>query len=132
MALEIFSKFHEIYENFKVEIFTMHLYSFLSLALLFLLFPSLSFLSPSIPFPSHFPSCPLPPLSYPLIAARGSGEALKAPPVGSGAKPQPPTILVLFYAENSILVTFKLFHILALEICQKMYENLLKKAGTFT
>jgi len=66
--------------------------------------PSLSVpsTSPSLPFPSPFPSptlpqpSPSPAAKRPSNPARGSEGALWAPPVGSGAEPQPKSNLVHF------------------------------------
>ena len=43
-----------------------------------------------------------------LITARGSGGALKAPPAGSGAEPQPPMILVHLRLKRKHLVLYNL------------------------
>ena len=55
----------------------------------------------SLPPLPLLPSLPLPLEVGPLNPARGSEGALWAPPVGSGAKPQLPTILMHFKGEGT-------------------------------
>jgi len=92
------------------------------------------FLSPPLPSPPHltlYPSFPTPPLEVgPLNPARGSGGALLAPPAGSGAEPQPKTILVHFSLKIRHLVATILMILVKSQLTEKQVVYVVKTIFT--